>query len=72
MTGVSWGRFAAQQGVLVDGIFSGGTRCVIVGNWIDPPSAGITLGPATSNCLVVNNHGATVVDNGTGNHVVGH
>jgi hypothetical protein len=65
-------RFAAQQGVLVDGIFSGGTRCVIVGNWIDPPSAGITLGPATSNCLVANNHGATVVDNGTGNHVVGH
>jgi hypothetical protein len=69
---LSANRFAAQLGVLVEGTFSGGTRCVIVGNWIDPPSAGITLGPATSNCLVVNNHGATVVDNGTGNHVVGH
>jgi hypothetical protein len=69
---LSANRFAAQQGVVVDGIFSGGTRCVIVGNWIDPPSAGITLGPATSNCLVANNHGATVVDNGTGNLVAGH
>ncbi len=68
---LSANRFAAQQGVLVDGTFSGGTRCAIVGNWIDPPTAGITLGPATSNCLVVGNHGATVVDNGTGNHVAG-
>lgn len=64
-------RLEVQQGVLVDGVFSGGTRCAIVGNWIDPPSAGITLGPATSNCLVANNHGATVLDQGTGNHVVG-
>jgi hypothetical protein len=66
---LSANHLAAQQGVLVDGIFSGGTLCVIVGNWIDPPSAGITLGPATSNCLVAGNHGATVVDNGTGNFV---
>lgn len=64
-------RLEAQQGVLVDGVFAGGTRCLIADNWIDPPSAGITLGPATSNCLVAGNHGATVVDQGSGNHVVG-
>jgi hypothetical protein len=43
---------------------------VIADNRIDPPSAGITLGSGTSHCLVVHNHGATVVDDGTGNHVV--
>jgi hypothetical protein len=68
---VAANRFQAQQGLVVDGMFSGGTRCAIVGNWIDPPTAGITLGPGTSNCLVANNHGATVVDLGIGNHVVG-
>jgi hypothetical protein len=66
---LSGNRFAAQQGLLIDGIFAGGTHCLIVGNWIDPPSAGITLASTTSNCLVVGNHGATVVDNGTGNHI---
>lgn len=68
---VAGNRIEAQQGLLVDGVFSGGTRCFVTGNWIDPPSAGITLGPATSHCLVAGNHGATVVDQGTGNHVVG-
>ncbi len=43
---------------------------MIADNRIDPPSAGITLGSGTSHCLVVHNHGATVVDDGTGNHVV--
>ena len=52
------------------GVADGGSACVITDNWIDPPSAGITLGSATSHCLVAHNHGATIVDDGTGNHVV--
>jgi hypothetical protein len=64
-------RFEAAQGLLIDGPLTGGTHCLVAGNWIDPPAAGITLGPATSNCLVAGNHGATVVDQGAGNHVVG-
>jgi hypothetical protein len=66
---ITGNQFQMPQGLLIDGVFSGGTRCFISGNWIEPPTAGITLTSTTSNCVVVGNHGATVVDNGTGNHV---
>jgi len=67
---VDGNRFQVSNGLGVLTTFSGGSACVITDNWIDPPSAGITLGNGTSHCLVAHNHGATVVDDGTGNHIV--
>lgn len=62
--------YQVSTGLLIDTTFTGASACVITDNRIDPESAGITLGTGTSRCLVAHNHGATVTDNGTGNHVV--
>jgi hypothetical protein len=62
---------SSASGIAMTMVFTNGATCSIVGNKLSGPDPDILLGPGTTHCLVAGNHGATVVDQGTSNIVVG-
>jgi hypothetical protein len=54
----------------ISATFTGGTSCKVLFNHISAPAPAIHLGPDTSHCVVGNNFGATVQDDGQGNVVI--
>ena len=65
--------FNGQQfGVYIDATFTGGSKCMVVGNTFqNVANIGIYLGTGTSNCTVAGNTQTTIVNLGTNNKVAG-
>ena len=70
---ISNNTFKGNNGISFENIFGKGNHCLIVGNSLkDITGIGIYLGPDTKGCLVAgSNVMEDVVDNGTGNIIVG-